>query len=565
MSNAAYPKKSGFKGGNFADRGSGDGNDRFGTRRRSLESLEDAAGARVPPHSVEAEESVLGGVLLDNESINGALERVRPEDFYRAANRAIFSAMVALTDKREPIDIITLSGQLRALGLFEESGGIENLTRLANLVPSAANVPYYAKVVREMALRRRIIHEASDIISDAYALENEVEAFLDNTEARILGVSDYRVNPSFYRVADIVQESIKMVEKLYDQKQPVTGTASGFVHLDRMTAGFQPADLVIIAARPSMGKTALALTIAEHVGVSERRAAAVFSLEMSKEQIVLRMLCSQARVDNSKVRTGHLGDRDFPRLVDAASRIAEAPIFIDDTAAISVTELRAKARRLHREHPLALIVVDYLQLMRSPAYSHSREQEISDISRSLKALAKELAVPVVALSQLNRSVESRVDKRPVMSDLRESGAIEQDADVIMFVYRDEVYNPETVDKGVAELIISKQRNGPIGTVRVAFNGEHTRFDNLEEREEFESMADTGDGGFSFDLPVPTNQPQANYGASRGGSPEGSLSRAPGAGAEYGVESGAKPGSGFGQSSYDGGGASEDFEEDQEPF
>jgi replicative DNA helicase len=402
--------------------------------------------------------------------------------------------MVALSDKREPIDIVTLSGQLRSMGSFEESGGIENLSRLTSLVPSAANVPFYAKVVREMSLRRRMIHEASDIIAEAFQIDTDVEAFLDQTEAKILGVSDYRINPSFFRVGDIVQESIKLVEKLYDQKQPVTGTPTGFEQLDKMTAGFQPSDLIIVAARPSMGKTSLALCMAEYCGIATKRAAAVFSLEMSKEQIVLRMLCSQARVDNSKVRTGHLGERDFPRLVDAASRIAESPVFIDDTAAITITELRAKARRLHREHPLSLIVVDYLQLMRSPAYSHSREQEISDISRSLKAIAKELKVPVIALSQLNRSVESRVDKRPVMSDLRESGAIEQDADVIMFVYRDEVYNPETPDRGVAELIIAKQRNGPVGTVRVAFSPEFTRFDNLEEREDVSGMADASSGG-----------------------------------------------------------------------
>jgi len=279
-----------------------------------------------------------------------------------------------------------------------------------------------------------------------------------------------------------------VVEKLYDQKEPVTGVPSGYDRLDLLTAGFQPADLVIIAARPSMGKTSLALCIAAHVGIHCQKPVAVFSLEMSKEQIVLRLLCSEARVDNSKVRTGNLGERDFPKLVDAASHLTEAVIFVDDTPAITVTELRAKARRLHREHHISMIVVDYLQLMRSPAYSQSREQEISDISRSLKALAKELNVPVIALSQLNRMVESRTDKRPVMSDLRESGAIEQDADVIMFVYRDEVYNASTVDRGVAELIISKQRNGPTGLVRLAFSPEFTRFDRLEEREDVEELA-----------------------------------------------------------------------------
>ncbi len=436
--------------------------------------------ARIPPHSTESEESVLGGILLDNEGINTAMELINPEDFYRTANRAIYASMVALTEKREPIDVVTLSQQLRTMSALDESGGIENLSRLASIVPSAANVGYYAKLVKELSLRRKVIHESSEIINQAYNMEGDVETFLDTSEQRILNVSDYRIKQSFYKVSDLVQDSIKLVEKLYDRKELVTGVPTGLVKLDMKTAGFQPSDLIILAARPSMGKTALALNVAQYVSIHKKQNVAVFSLEMSKEQLVLRMLCAEARVDNSKVRTGHLAERDFPRLVDAASHIAEANLFIDDTAAITITELRAKCRRLHREHPLSLIVIDYLQLMRSPAYSKSREQEIADISRNLKAIAKELSTPVIALSQLNRSVESRVDKRPMMSDLRESGAIEQDADLIMFIYRDEVYNPETPDKGVAELIIAKQRTGPIGNVRVAFNPEFTRFDTLEE-------------------------------------------------------------------------------------
>lgn len=432
---------------------------------------------------METEESVLGGVLIDNHAINVALEILRAEDFYRSAHQSIFEAMMALSDRREPIDIVTLSQQLRTMGLLEQVGGLEALSRLAGAVPHAANIGYYARVIKEMAIRRRLIHESTDIITEAFSLEQEMDEFLDKVEQRILGVSDYRVSPAFHRVGDVVQESIKLVEKLYDQKEPVTGVASGLDNLDRMTAGFQPSDLLIVAARPSMGKTALCLGMAQHVGINQRKAVAFFSLEMSKEQLVLRMLCSEARVSNSNVRTGHLAERDFPRLVDAASRIAEADIFIDDTPALTITELRAKSRRLHREHPLGLIIVDYLQLLRSPAYSHSREQEISDISRSLKALAKELHVPVISLSQLNRSVESRTDKRPMMSDLRESGAIEQDADIIMFIYRDEVYNKESLDKGVAELIIAKQRSGPTGIVRIAFSGEFTRFDNLEESDD----------------------------------------------------------------------------------
>ena len=437
-------------------------------------------GGRVMPQALEAEESVLGGVLLDNQAINVCLERIRAEDFYKASHQTIFEAMASLADKREPIDIITLGQQLRNMGQFDNVGGSTTLSYLASSVPNAANVGYYAKVIKEMAIRRRIIHESTDIINSAFELEGDIEEFIDGTEQRILGVSDFKTQGAFARVSDVVQDSIRLVEKLYDQKEPVTGVPSGLIKLDKMTAGFQPSDLVIVAARPAMGKTALVLGWAQYCGIHYRKPVALFSLEMSKEQLVLRMLCSESRISNSAVRTGELTERDFARIVDGASRISEADIFIDDTPALTITEVRAKARRLHRDHPLGLVIVDYLQLLRSPAYSHSREQEISDISRSLKALAKELSVPVVALSQLNRSVESRNDKRPMTSDLRESGAIEQDADIIMFIYRDEVYNKESPDRGVAEIIIGKQRSGPTGSIRVAFSGEFTRFDNLDE-------------------------------------------------------------------------------------
>lgn len=461
--------------------------------QKDLPAEQGTFSSRVPPQSVEAEESVLGGVMLDNEAINTAIELINADDFYRASHRAIYRGMIELLDKREPIDIVTLSQQLREMGALDEAGGIENLSRLAGSVPSAANVGYYSKVVKQLAVRRRIIHEASAIISDAFDNTGDVEQFLDSVENRILKVSDYRISPTFSKVGDIVKESIKHVESLYDRKELVTGTPSGYSDLDRITAGFQPSDLVIIAARPSMGKTALALGIAQHAAIDKNRPVALFSLEMSKHQLVLRMLCSEARVDGSKVRTGHLGERDFPRLVEAASRIAEAPLFIDDTPALTITEVRAKARRLHRESPLSLIVVDYLQLLRSPSYSDAREQEIADISRSLKALAKELSVPVIALSQLNRSVESRTDKRPLLSDLRESGAIEQDADVIMFIYRDEFYNRDSNEKGVAEVLISKQRNGPTGMIKLAFASECTRFDTLAGEREAEP--ESQDNGF----------------------------------------------------------------------
>jgi replicative DNA helicase len=423
---------------------------------------------------------VLGGVLLDNHAINTCLELIRAEDFYRSAHQAIFEAMTTLCDRREPVDLITLGEQLRVQGALEQVGGLEALAKLAASVPNAANIAYYAKVIKEMSIRRRLISEGNDMITESFELGTGIEEFLDRIEQRILGVADFRVAPAFARVSDIVHQSIQLVEQRIGKQDMITGIPSGIDKLDEKTAGFQPSDLIIVAARPSMGKTALVLGWTQYVGIYYRKPVAFFSLEMSKEQLVLRMLCSEARVSSANVRTGHLGERDFPRLVDAAAKLAEADIFIDDTPALSINELRAKARRLHREHPLGMIVVDYLQLLRSPAYSHSREQEISDISRSLKALAKELYVPVVSLSQLNRSVESRSDKRPMMSDLRESGAIEQDADVIMFIYRDEVYNKESIDRGVAELIIGKQRNGPTGSVRSAFSGEFTRFDNLEE-------------------------------------------------------------------------------------
>lgn len=440
---------------------------------------------------------MLGGILIDNHTVNQALEILRAEDFYRANHQAIFSAMTSLAERREPIDIVTLSSELKARGSFDDVGGTSYLAHLASTVPNASNVMFYSRLVKEKSLRRRVIEAAGRIANDAFNEETSTQEFLDSAEQAILSVSDYRVRSSFHRVSEIVPHSIQLVEKLYDQKELVTGVPTGFKKLDELTAGLQPSDLIIVAARPSMGKTAFSLNIAQYVGIHKQKAVAVFSLEMSKEQLVLRMLCAEARVDNKRVRTGHLGDRDFPRLVDAASKIAEAPIFIDDTPALTVTELRAKCRRLHRDVKLSLIVVDYLQLMRSPSYSGvNREQEISDISRNLKALAKELSVPVVALSQLNRSVESRENKRPVMSDLRESGAIEQDADIIMFIYRDEVYNPDTADKGVAEIIISKQRTGPTGVARLAFSAEYTRFDNLVERSDIPMMEEaSGDDLF----------------------------------------------------------------------
>jgi replicative DNA helicase len=437
----------------------------------------DIRSPRTPPHSPIAEESVLGAVLLDNEAVNLAMEIVRPEDFYRPAHSAIFKAMVQLCEKRSPVDVVTLGDMLKSMSALDEVGGFEYIGRLAAAVPSAANVAYYAKIVQSLSMRRKVIHEASEIIEGAFSQEGEVEDFLDSVETRILGLSTSHRRSDIVPVGDLVQDSIRLIEKLLDKKELVTGVSTGFIDLDRMTAGMQASDLIIVAARPSMGKTAFALNLGAHAALRQNRAVAV------------------AEVDNSRVRTGHLGPRDFPNLMTAAAEISETKLYIDDTPALTPTELRAKCRRLHRETPLSLVIVDYLQLMRSPAHAKAREQEISYISRSLKALAKELQVPVVALSQLNRSVESRTDKRPLMSDLRESGAIEQDADIITFIYRDEVYNENSPDKGVAEIIISKQRNGPTGVVKLAFSPNFTRFDNLAYDDEIPGYIPPAENGF----------------------------------------------------------------------
>jgi len=446
---------------------------------------------RVPPHSIDAEQSVLGAVLLDNEAMHSAVELLQAEDFYLDAHRVLFSTMLRLLEEHIPIDAVTLVEGLREGRALETVGGIEYISRLVDAVPTAANVEFYAHIVKENSLRRRVIREASEIVEEAFDDTSSADTFIDNVEQRMLKVSDQRTRRSFHRISDLVKESIKSVERLYINKQPITGVPSGFVDFDHLTSGLQPSDLIIIAGRPAMGKTSLALSIARHVGVDVGSPVAVFSLEMSREQIVMRLLCSEARVDNSRARSGRLEESDFPKLVEAASRLAQAPIFIDDTPAISVLEMRAKARRLNRESPLGLIVVDYLQLMRgNTRQPERREQEISEISRSLKALAKELNLPILALSQLNRSVETRQDKRPLMADLRESGAIEQDADIISFVYRDEVYNPETSDKGVAEFIVSKHRNGPIGTVRLAFQAEYTLFENLADEGDYDYLGES---------------------------------------------------------------------------
>ena len=441
---------------------------------------------KVPPQNLEAESSVLGGVLLENDAVNIVLELLRPEDFYRESHRKVFRAMIELTDRSEPVDLITLSEYLKSRGELDAVGGSAYLASLADFVPTAANIAYYARIVREKSILRSLIRTATDIATRGYEEQGNVEEFLDTAEKVIFDISEKKIKASFVAVGDMIKDTLKTVERLYERKEMVTGVPTGYEDLDKLTAGLQPSDLIIVAGRPSMGKTAFSLNVAANaafagVGV------AVFSLEMAKEQLVLRMLCSEARVNNSKVRSGYLAERDFPKLANAAGRLHEALIYIDDTPAISVLELRAKARRLVRDRTkkVGLIVIDYLQLMRGMGGASNREQEISEISRSLKALAKELVVPVIAISQLNRRVEDRGDRRPMMSDLRESGAIEQDADVIMFIYRDEVYNQNSEEKGKAEIIVAKQRNGPIDTVELTFLNEFMRFENYTPREEFD--------------------------------------------------------------------------------
>lgn len=446
--------------------------------------LEDAT-YKVPPQNIEAEQSVLGAILIENSALYKAIELISPNDFYKEAHRRIFLAMLELCEKNEAIDLVTLTEYLRKKNEIEGVGGATYLSLLSNTVPTAANIRYHSKIVREKALLRNLISTATEIVTRGYEDSQDIEELLDYAENAIFSVSEKKIRPSFIAIKDIITDSFETIERLSEKKDLVTGISTGFDKLDTLTSGFQPSDLIIVAGRPSMGKTAFCLCIAQHAGIKKRQPVAIFSLEMAKEQLVMRMLCAEARVDSHKLRSGFLSKSDWPKLTTAAERLSEAPIFIDDTPGTSVLEMKAKARRLKAEHDLSLIIVDYLQLMsgrvdRRRGGADTREQEISEISRSLKALAKELSVPVVALSQLNRAVESRHDKRPMLADLRESGAIEQDADVILFIFREEVYKPTEENKGIAEIIIGKQRNGPVGTVELAFIDKYTRFENLDK-------------------------------------------------------------------------------------
>jgi len=447
---------------------------------------------RVPPQFAEGERAILGGLLLDNDALPKVMAVLAPEDFYREAHRGIFKAMLDLFNKNEPVDWITLTAVLKEQGQLESVGGHGFLAELADAVPSAANILHYTRIVKEKSVLRQIISAATEISTRCYEDHTSVDEFLDEAEQIIFKVGESRIQTGFVHVHPVLKESFANIERNYERGENITGVASGFPDLDNMTAGFQRSDLVIVAGRPSMGKTSFALNVGMHAAVDHGVPTGIFSLEMSKEQLALRMLCTKARVDLKKLRTGYLAKSDWSNLTLAVGNISDAPLYIDDTPAINTLELRAKARRLKKEIGLGLIVVDYLQLMRGATKYDSREKEISEISRSLKALAKELDLPVVALSQLNRKVEERPNKRPQLADLRESGAIEQDADVIIFIYRDEVYNknPDNPKKGEAEIIIGKQRNGPIGVAKALFRAEFSSFYPFSQRED--DMPDTDD-------------------------------------------------------------------------
>lgn len=438
---------------------------------------------RVPPQNLEAEQSVIGAAMIEREAISKTAEFLRPEDFYREAHRLIFAAIINLFNKNEAVDMVTVVEALRKEDKLEAAGGIAYITSLANCVPTAANVLYHARIIEEKALLRQLINAATEIAGLGYEDTEEVSSILDTAEKRILGVSNRKLGQDFTPIKSIIFDAFNKIEVLYASKGGITGISTGFKDLDRLTSGLQPSDLILIAARPSMGKTAFVLNIAQHIGVREKKAVAFFSLEMSKEQLVQRMLCAEAAIDSQRLRIGELEDNDWKKLVYAADRLSAAPIFIDDTAGISVVEMRAKARRLKIEHDLQLIIIDYLQLMQGSSSGRSgenRQQEISEISRSLKSLARELNVPVIALSQLSRSVESRQVKKPMLSDLRESGSLEQDADIVSFLYRDDYYNPDTDQKNITEIIVAKHRNGPVDTVKLFFHKQFTKFSDLSK-------------------------------------------------------------------------------------
>ena len=440
---------------------------------------------KVPPHDDEAEQAVIGSMMTDKDAVISAIEVLKPEDFYREDNKTIYNAIMNLYAKAEPIDIITLKDELTSLGKLEPVGGLEYLATLPDKVPTTANVEKYIKIVEEKSILRSLIKTANELIEIGYDQNEEVEILMDNAEKKIFDLMQRKSQKGYSSIRDILVDSFTELEQLYNQKQHITGVPTGFIDLDYKTAGLHNSDLILIAARPAMGKSAFALNIATNAALKAKVPAVLFSLEMSKEQMVNRILCSEAMVDSNKVRTGKIDDDDWIKLADTMGDLSEAPIYIDDTPGISINEIRAKCRKLKLEKNIGLVVIDYLQLVQgsSKRAQGSREQEISEISRSLKILAKEINVPVIALSQLSRAPEQRPDHRPMLSDLRESGAIEQDADIVMFLYRDDYYNEDSEDKGLAEVIVAKHRAGSTGTVKLVWLGNYTKFANMERYRE----------------------------------------------------------------------------------
>ena len=437
---------------------------------------------RIPPQNIEAEQAVIGAIFLEPSSLILASEILLPEDFYRSAHQKIFQAMLTLSDEGKAIDVITVTEALSASNQLEDVGGVTYLSELAVSVPTAANIEYYASIVEEKSLLRRLIRTATNIAQEDYTREDEVEELLDEAERSIMEVANRKNAGAFQDIKDVLVRTYDNIELLHNRKGEVTGIPSGFYELDHMTAGFQRNDLIIVAARPSVGKTAFALNIAQNVATKTDENVAIFSLEMGAEQLVMRMLCAEGNIDAQNLRTGSLTDEDWRKLTMAMGSLSNAGIFIDDTPGIRISEIRSKCRRLKQEHGLSMVLIDYLQLIQgSGKTQENRQQEVSEISRSLKGLARELEVPVIALSQLSRGVEQRQDKRPIMSDIRESGSIEQDADIVAFLYRDDYYEQDTENKNIIEIIIAKQRNGPVGTVQLAFIKEYNKFVNLERR------------------------------------------------------------------------------------
>ena len=435
---------------------------------------------KVPPHDIEAEQAVIGSMLTDQEAVYAAIERLKPEDFYREDNKQIYTAILNIYNKAEPIDIITLKAELSSMGKLDAVGGLEYIVELPEKVPTTANVDRYIKIVEEKSLLRNLIRAANEILSSGYAQEDDVENIVDHSEKKIFDVMQKKSQKGYTTIKDVLVESFTKLEELYNQKEHITGVPTGFAELDKKTAGLHGSELILIAARPAMGKSAFALNIGSYAATRANVPVAIFSLEMSKEQVGNRILCSEALVDSNNVRTGELNDEELGKLAETSGELSQAPIYIDDTPGISVMEIRAKCRKLKLEKNIGLVIIDYLQLIQGSGKTSSREQEIAEISRSLKILAKEIEVPVIALSQLSRAVEARPDHRPMLSDLRESGSIEQDADIVMFLYRDDYYNEDSEKKNIAEVIIAKQRAGSTGTVELAWLGKYTKFANLEK-------------------------------------------------------------------------------------